>query len=166
MSTVLGVAPAEAQPRKMLDTVKARGQLLCGVLGTITGFSFADSTGVMRGIDADSCRASASASASCHRRAGRCGQGEIRDPAAAEPFHCRAIGEVDVLYYANTTWTIGRDSNLGLTFTDVNYYDGQGFLVPKNPVSRMPGSLMAPPSACWPAARPSGTWVTDFVPKR
>jgi general L-amino acid transport system substrate-binding protein len=39
-------------------------------------------------------------------------------------------GEIDVLS-RNTTWTLTRDASLGLNFTGVTYYDGQGFMVPK-----------------------------------
>src|SRR5580693_9818510 len=60
---LLGNAPALAQGggSATLDTVRARGQLLCGTGGEIPGFSMMDSKGVMRGIDADYCRAIAAA---------------------------------------------------------------------------------------------------------
>ena len=121
---LLPLCAAQAQPRRMLDTVRARGQLVCGVLGTITGFSLADSTGVMRGIDADSCRAIAAAVL------GDATKVRFVVLPTQNRFTAVQSGEVDVLY-ANTTWTYTRDASLGLTFTDVTYYDGQGFLVSK-----------------------------------
>lgn len=121
---LLPLAAAQAQPRRMLDTVRARGQLVCGVLGTIYGFSLADSGGVMRGIDADSCRAIAAAVL------GDAAKVRFVVLPTQNRFTAVQSGEVDVLY-ANTTWTYSRDASLGLTFTDVTYYDGQGFLVSK-----------------------------------
>jgi len=118
----LWAAPAEAQKRSMLDTVRARGQLLCGVLGTIYGFSFPDSTGVLRGMDVDSCRAIAAAVL------GDAGRVRYVVLPTQSRFTAVQSGEVDVLY-ANTTWTYSRDASLGLSFTGINYFDGQGFLV-------------------------------------
>ncbi len=67
---------------------------------------------------------------SCGHRGGawRCEQGEIRDHHDAEPLHQPPVGEVDLLS-RSTTWTLGREGNLGLEFAWVNYYDGTGFLV-------------------------------------
>lgn len=107
----------------MLETVRARGQLVCGVIGTVFGFSLPDSSGVMRGIDADSCRAVAAAVL------GDAAKVRFVVLPVQSRFTAVQSGEVDVLY-ANTTWTYSRDVSLGLSFTDVTYYDGQGFLVP------------------------------------
>jgi len=121
---LLPLGAAQAQPHKMLDAVRARGQLACGVLGTIYGFSLSDSSGVMRGIDADSCRAIAASVLGDATK--------VRFVVLPTQSRFTAVqsGEVDVLY-ANTTWIYSRDASLGLTFTDINYFDGQGFLVSK-----------------------------------
>lgn len=116
--------PAWAQKRSMLDTVRARGQLVCGTLGTIYGFSYPDSNGVLRGLDVDSCRAVAAAVL------GDAGKVRYVILPVQSRFTAVQSGEVDVLY-ANTTWTYSRDASLGMSFTDINYFDGQGFLVAK-----------------------------------
>ena len=122
LPAAFGLGGAEAQGRRTLEVVRARGVLSCGVLGTIFGFSAPDSSGVMRGIDADSCRAIAAAVL------GDANKVRFVMLAPQSRFTAVQSGEVDVLF-ANTTWTLGRDAALGMTFTGVNYYDGQGFLV-------------------------------------
>ena len=116
-------SPAAAQAqRSTLETVKGRGQLVCGVIGTFFGFSAPDSQGRMRGIDADACRAVSAAVL---------GDGEkVRfvNLTAQQRFPALQSGEVDVLY-AIATWTLTRDSKLGMTFASINYYDGAGFMV-------------------------------------
>jgi general L-amino acid transport system substrate-binding protein len=105
-----------------LDAAVARGQVLCGMAGTVPGFSLPDSQGVMRGLDADTCRAVTAAA--------------LGDPAKVKfvptttqnRFTALQSGEVDLLS-RSTTWTLGREGNLGLEFAWVNYYDGTGFLV-------------------------------------
>jgi len=122
LSAALAAAPLAAQ--STLDTVRARGHLQCGVNTGLAGFSQPDSKGVWRGIDADFCRAVAAA--------------VFGDPSkvrytpltAQQRFTALQSGEVDLLA-RNTTWSISRDTALGLNFVGVNYYDGQGFLVPK-----------------------------------
>lgn len=121
VALALGAGAAQAQ-RSTLDTVKSRGQLVCGVIGTFFGFSAPDSQGRMRGIDADGCRAVAAAVL---------GDGEkvrFTNLTAQQRFPALQSGEVDVLY-AIATWTLTRDSKLGLTFASINYYDGAGFMV-------------------------------------
>lgn len=113
-----------AQSRGTMDRVRSRGQLRCGILGTIFGFSFADSSGTMRGLDVDSCRAIAAAVL------GDANKARLVVLPTQSRFTALQSGEVDVLY-ANTTWTYGRDVGLGISFTGVNYFDGQGFLVSK-----------------------------------
>jgi general L-amino acid transport system substrate-binding protein len=114
-----------AHAGKDLDAIKSRGTLICGVSTGLAGFSAADSQGRWSGIDVDICRAVAAA--------------VLNDPArvryvpltAQQRFTALQSGEVDMLS-RNTTWTLTRDSSLGLTFTGVTFYDGQGFMVPKN----------------------------------
>ena len=123
---MLGVGLFAALPAhagKTLDAIKARGQVVCGVNTGLAGFSQADDKGNWTGLDVDNCRAIAAA--------------VLGDPnkvkwvplTAQQRFTALQSGEIDVLS-RNTTWTESRDASLGLTFTGVNYYDGQGFMAP------------------------------------
>ncbi len=112
-----------AHAGKTLDTIKQRDQLVCGVNVSLPGFSAADSQGNWVGLDVDICRAIAAT--------------VLGDPKkvkwvplnASQRFTALQSGEIDVLS-RNTTWTLTRDASLGLEFTGVTYYDGQGFMVP------------------------------------
>ncbi|SLN38215.1 General L-amino acid-binding periplasmic protein AapJ precursor [Pseudoruegeria aquimaris] len=107
-----------------LDDVKARGKLNCGVTTGLVGFAAPDANGVWEGFDVAVCRAVAAA--------------VLGDPMAVEfvpttgktRFTALASGEIDMLA-RNTTWTFSRDVDLKFDFVGVNYYDGQGFMVPK-----------------------------------
>jgi general L-amino acid transport system substrate-binding protein len=107
-----------------LDAVRAKGYVQCGVNTGLAGFSQPDSKGVWRGIDVDLCRAVAAAVF------GDAAKARYTPLTAQQRFTALQSGEVDVLS-RNTTWTITRDTSLGLNFVGVNYYDGQGFMVPK-----------------------------------
>jgi general L-amino acid transport system substrate-binding protein len=96
----------------------------CGVNVGLAGFSQPDSQGVWKGIDVDLCRAIAAAVL------GDATKVRYTPLTAQQRFTALQSGEVDVLS-RNTTWTIVRDTSLGLNFVGVNYYDGQGFMVPK-----------------------------------
>ena len=115
-------APAAAQ--STLDAVRARGAVQCGVSTGIAGFSAPDSKGVWRGIDIDMCRAVAAAVF------GDAGKVRYTALTTQQRFTALQSGEVDLLA-RNSTWTISRDTSLALNFVGVNYYDGQGFMVPK-----------------------------------
>ena len=106
-----------------LDKVKSKGFVQCGVNTGLAGFSQPDSKGVWRGIDADFCRAVAAAVL------GDANKVRFTPLTAQQRFTALQSGEVDVLA-RNTTWTLSRDTSLGLSFVGVNYYDGQGFMVP------------------------------------
>ena len=107
-----------------LDDVKAKGFVQCGVSTGLVGFAAADASGEWDGFDVSVCRAVAAA--------------VLGDPKAVKftpttgktRFTALASGEVDMLA-RNTTWTFSRDVDLKFTFVGVNYYDGQGFMVPK-----------------------------------
>ena len=117
-------APAQGSGSATLDAVRQRGEVRCGVVGTVTGFAQPDSQGVMRGLDADFCRALAAAAL---------GDGEkvkFIVTTAQNRFTALQSGEVDLLARV-TTWTLGREANLGTMFTGINFYDGTGFLVKK-----------------------------------
>ena len=118
---VLASAPAHAG--KTLDAIKARGQLVCGVNTGLAGFSAADSQGNWTGLDVDVCRAIAAVVLGDGTKV------KWVPLTAQQRFTALQSGEVDILS-RNTTWTLSRDASLGLTFTGVTYYDGQGFMVP------------------------------------
>jgi general L-amino acid transport system substrate-binding protein len=107
-----------------LDAVKSKGFVQCGVNTGIAGFSQPDSKGVWKGIDVDVCRAVAAAVL------GDANKVRYTPLTAQQRFTALQSGEVDLLS-RNTTWTITRDTSLGLNFVGVNYYDGQGFMVPR-----------------------------------
>ena len=121
--TATGLA-AGAAAAGTLDDVKARGKLNCGVTTGLVGFAAPDANGEWNGFDVAVCRAVAAA--------------VLGDPTAVEfvpttgktRFTALASGEIDMLA-RNTTWTFSRDVDLKFTFVGVNYYDGQGFMVPK-----------------------------------
>jgi general L-amino acid transport system substrate-binding protein len=107
-----------------LDDVKARGTLNCGVTTGLVGFAAPNAAGEWEGFDVGVCRAVAAA--------------VLGDPTAVEfvpttgktRFTALASGEIDLLA-RNTTWTFSRDVDLKFEFVGINYYDGQGFMVPK-----------------------------------
>jgi general L-amino acid transport system substrate-binding protein len=122
-----GVQPAAAQGSgsATLDAVRGRGQLQCGIAGNVPGFSLPDSQGVMKGLDADSCRVIATATL------GDVNKVKFVATTTQNRFTALQSGEIDALS-RSTTWTLGREGNLGLEFAWVNYYDGTGFLVKKS----------------------------------
>lgn len=108
-----------------LDSVKKKGFVQCGVSIGLPGFSNADEKGNWSGLDVDVCRAVAAAVF------GDANKVKYTPLTAKERFTALQSGEIDMLS-RNTTWTLTRDSSLGLNFAGVNYYDGQGFMVTKN----------------------------------
>jgi general L-amino acid transport system substrate-binding protein len=115
-------APAAAQT---LKAVKDRGILNCGISQGVLGFSTIDDKGVASGFDVDFCRAVAAA--------------VLGDPAkvkftplsTTDRFTALKSGQIDILS-RNSTWTMSRETELGLAFPVVTYFDGQGFLLPKS----------------------------------
>jgi len=108
-----------------LEQVQERGELNCGVSTGLAGFSAPDADGEWQGFDVAVCRAVAIAvlgDASAVNFVPTTGQTR---------FTALASGEIDMLA-RNTTWTFTRDVDLAFEFTGVNYYDGQGFMVPRN----------------------------------
>ena len=122
LATTLAAAPAHAG--KTLDAVKQRGAVKCGVTNGVAGFSAPDTQGNWSGLDVDSCRAIAAAVLGDAKKV------EFVPLNSQQRFAALQAGEVDILA-RNTTWNLTRDASLGLNFTTINYYDGQGFLVPK-----------------------------------
>jgi len=119
------VAGAGAAAAQTLDKVKKQGTLSCGVNTGLAGFSAPDDKGAWTGLDVDYCRAVAAAVL------GDATKVRFVPTTAKERFTALQSGEIDVLS-RNTTWTMGRDSSLGLSFVGVNYYDGQGLMVKKS----------------------------------
>ena len=123
-ASILAACAAGAAAAQTLEQVKQRGHLNCGVSTGLTGFSAPNASGEWEGFDVALCRALAAAI--------------FDDPSAVEftpttgqtRFTALASGEIDVLS-RNTTWTFTRDNDLNFEFAGVNYYDGQGFMVPR-----------------------------------
>lgn len=113
----------ESTSASTLDAVKAKGFVQCGVSQGLPGFSNADDSGKWTGIDVDLCRAVAAAVF------GDAGKVKFSALSAKQRFTALSSGEIDILS-RNTTWTMTRDTQLGLNFAGVNYYDGQGMMVP------------------------------------
>ena len=119
-----GLAAGAAAAQSTLESVQDRGTLNCGVTTGLAGFSAPNASGEWEGFDVGICRAVAAA--------------VLGDPTAVNfvpttgqtRFTALASGEIDLLA-RNTTWTFSRDADLGFTFAGVNYYDGQGFMVPR-----------------------------------
>jgi general L-amino acid transport system substrate-binding protein len=123
IATLGALISAQAHAGKTLDSIKARGQVVCGVNTGLAGFSAADSSGRWSGLDVDTCRAVAAAVL---------GDGEkvkFVPLNAQQRFTALQSGEIDILS-RNTTFTLTRDASLGMHMTAVTYYDGQGFMVP------------------------------------
>jgi general L-amino acid transport system substrate-binding protein len=115
-------ARAQGSGSATMDAVRGRGLLLCGTSGTIAGFALADSTGVIRGLDADACRAIAAAVLGDAEKVRFVGLTSMNR------FTALQSGEVDVLV-RNTGWSLKREASLGLLFASVNYWGGAAFLV-------------------------------------
>jgi len=106
----------------LLDAVKARGTLICGVSQGLPGFSIQEADGSYSGFDADYCKAIAAAVL------GDADAVDFVELSAAARFTALQAGEVDVLV-RNTTWTATRDGAEGAAFAMTTFYDGQGMMV-------------------------------------
>jgi general L-amino acid transport system substrate-binding protein len=123
-AAVVTLTATPAHAGKTIDAIKARGQVICGVNPSLPGFAAADSQGNWTGFDVDICKA---VSATVLSDATKVKWTPLN---ASQRFAALQSGEIDVLS-RNTTWTLTRDASLGLNFTGVTYYDGQGFMVTK-----------------------------------
>ena len=108
---------------KLLKTLE-KGFVRCGVSQGLPGFSNADAAGNWTGVDVDVCRAVAAAVL------GDANKVKFTPLSAKERFTALTSGEIDILS-RNTTWTLSRDADIGLTFVGVNFYDGQGLWLEK-----------------------------------
>jgi general L-amino acid transport system substrate-binding protein len=122
-AAVLTLAALPASAGTTFDAVKAKGFVQCAVNTGLAGFSFADSQGKWTGLDVDLCRAIAAA------MFGDSEKTKYVPTTAQQRFTALQSGEVDVIT-RNATQTLLRDTQLGFNFAGVNFYDGQGFLVP------------------------------------
>ena len=125
LAATAGVFAASAATAGTLDDVKTKGFLQCGVSQGLIGFSNPDSANNWTGMDVDFCRAVAAAIFNDPSKV------KFSPLSAKERFTALQSGEVDVLS-RNSTWTMSRDTSLGLKFAGVMYYDGQGFMVKKS----------------------------------
>jgi general L-amino acid transport system substrate-binding protein len=121
-AAVAGLATAASAGT--LEDVKAKGFLQCGVSTGVAGFAFTDDKGNWQGFDPAVCQGVAAAIF------GDSSKVKYTPTTGKTRFEALKSGEIDMLA-RNTTWTYSRDADLKLTFVGVNYYDGQGFMVPK-----------------------------------
>jgi len=108
-----------------LKEVRERGSLVCGVNEGLPGFSYVDERGAWSGFDVDFCRAVAAAIFGDPNKV------RLTPLTAEARFEALRDGKIDLLS-RNSTWTMGRETEYGLTFIGVTYYDGQGFMVPRS----------------------------------
>jgi len=107
-----------------VDDLRAKGFLQCGISTGVPGFAYTDDKGNWQGFDPALCKAVAAA------LFGDSTKVKYTPTTGKTRFEALKSGEIDMLA-RNTTWTYSRDVDLKLTFVGVNYYDGQGFMVPK-----------------------------------
>ncbi len=118
-------APA-SQGGSLLDAVKSRGSVICGVNNQLPGFGVVDQNGSYAGFDIDFCKAVAAAVL------GDATAVEYKYASSNDRFTLVKTGEIDVLF-RNSTWTTTRDSaEVGMEWMPVNFYDGQGMIVRKD----------------------------------
>lgn len=122
LAATTSLIAATAATAGTLDDVKAKGFIQCGVSQGLIGFSNPDAQNNWTGMDVDFCRAVAAAVFNDPQKV------KFTPLTAKDRFTALQSGEVDILS-RNTTWTMSRDTSLGLKFAGVMYYDGQGFLV-------------------------------------
>ena len=124
LAASMGLVGATTAQAGILEDVVAKGYIQCGVTGGVAGFSAPDSNNVWTGLEVDYCRALAAAvfnDADAVR---------FTSLTSQERFTALSAGEVDVLS-RTTTWTMSRDTQLGISFVGTMFYDGQGFMVRK-----------------------------------
>jgi len=141
---------------KDFDNIKGRGELICGVAANgLAGFMVVDSQGKWTGLDVDVCRAIAAAIF------GNAEKVKYVPVSGQQRFLALQSGEVDLLSN-NTTWTLSRDTALGLDFGAVTYYDGQGFLVNKK-LGLKSAKEMNGATVCIPSGSTTELNIADYV---
>ncbi len=147
---------ASAAGAATLDDVKTKGFVQCGVNVGLAGFSAPDDKGEWTGLDVDFCRAVAAAVFGDGTKV------KFTPLSAKERFTALQSGEVDLLA-RNTTWTINRDTALGLNFAGVNYYDGQGFMINSKKISGVNSALqLSGASVCVQAGTTTELNLADY----
>jgi len=125
LGLVASLSSGQAWAGKDLDAIRARGMLICGTMpGGLAGFMVVDTQGKWTGLDIDICKAVAAALFGDSQKV------KYVPLSPQQRFTGLQSGDVDLLSN-NSTWTLTRDTALGLDFTGVTYYDGQGFMVNK-----------------------------------
>lgn len=124
LTALIAVLTVPAHAGDILDSIKARDELRCGVSEGIAGFSEQDASGQWRGLDADFCRAVAAAVLGDAKKV------SFVSLKSSARFPALQTHKIDLLV-RNTTWTLAREASLNVQFPAILYYDGQGFLVPK-----------------------------------
>ena len=125
LGAAVSIAGVTAATAGTLDDVRSKDFIQCGVSQGLIGFSNPDDKNNWTGLDVDFCRAVAAAVFGDGQKV------KFTPLSAKERFTALQSGEIDILS-RNTTWTMGRDTSLGLVFAGVTYYDGQGFMVKKS----------------------------------
>lgn len=149
----LGAASA-GHAADTLKVIRDRGQLICGSSTGVAGFSIPDSSGRWSGFDTDICRALAVAIFDDAEKV------KFVPLSSKDRLVALQSGEVDVLP-RTTTWTLSRNLGQGITFTAVNYYDGQGFIVPKK-LGITSAAKLDGASICVPQGTTSELNLADF----
>ena len=116
--------PTDTLAGPTVDSIKKRGTVICGANGNRAGFSALDSKGQWKGMDIDTCKAIAAAVLGDNTKI------QVVKTTTQTRFTALQTSEIDVLT-RNVTWTLGRDSKLGIDFVAPTFYDGQGFMVNK-----------------------------------
>jgi general L-amino acid transport system substrate-binding protein len=142
-----------------LEKTKKAGFLNCGVSQGLAGFSNADEAGNWTGIDVDVCRAVAAAVLGDSQKV------KFFPLSAKERFESLKSKQIDVLS-RNTTWTLTRDAELGLTFVGVNFYDGQGFMVTKASGMRSTDDFVSGMSVCTNIGTTTELNLADFMARK
>ena len=124
MTAAMLAAGTTAQAAGTLDIIKERGEVRCGVSQGVLGFSAPDKNGAWSGFDVDFCRAIAAATL------GNPDKVAYVPLSTKDRFTALQSGEVDLLS-RQTTWTLSRDTDLGMSFVGTIYYDGQAFMINK-----------------------------------
>ncbi|MEO5697927.1 MAG: amino acid ABC transporter substrate-binding protein [Burkholderiaceae bacterium] len=153
-AALLAAFSTTAHAGKTLDQIKQRGEIICGVNTGLAGFSQADTNGKWTGLDVDVCRAIAAAVL------GDANKVKWVPLTAQQRFTALQSGEIDILS-RNTTWTLTRDASLGMNFTGVTYYDGQGFMVPVSSKVKSAKQLKGAP-VCVQSGTTTEKNLTDF----
>jgi general L-amino acid transport system substrate-binding protein len=139
-------------PEGILERVKARGKLICGVNGKLSGFSYVDDKGVWSGLDVDYCRAIAAAVLGDAKAV------DFKPLLTKDRFTAIQNGDVDVLM-RNTSRTLTRDVTDNISFAPTTFFDGQGVMlrVGAKPTSNSPSPSPSPSPTASPSASPSPT---------